>query len=126
MYYQGLINKYREFLPVTETTPVVTPIPTISSIDTSRGISDVRIYWDVDKHVSGTTYTIYVKQSGGSWVAKTTLTSVPSSGYTSINVNKSNTLSNAVRGSAAGLSILLITTIIFKPSSSAFDKTNLV
>jgi len=24
MYYQGLINKYREFLPVTETTPVVT------------------------------------------------------------------------------------------------------
>ena len=76
----------------TETTPIVTPIPTISSIDTRRGISDVRIYWDVDKHVSGTTYTIYVKQSGGSCVAKTTLTSVPSSGYTSINVNKSNTL----------------------------------
>lgn len=24
MYYQGLINKYREFLPVTETTPIVT------------------------------------------------------------------------------------------------------
>ena len=24
MYYQGLINKYREFLPVTESTPVVT------------------------------------------------------------------------------------------------------
>ena len=24
MYYQGLINKYREFLPVTDTTPVVT------------------------------------------------------------------------------------------------------
>lgn len=76
----------------TETTPVVTPTPTINSIDTSRGISDVRIYWDVDKHVRGTTYTIYVKQSGGSWVAKKTLTSVPSSRYTSINVNKSNTL----------------------------------
>lgn len=71
---------------------VITPTPTINSIDTSRGISDVRIYWDVDEHVSGTTYTIYVKQSGGSWVAKTTLTSVPSSGYTSTNVNKSNTL----------------------------------
>ena len=24
MYYQGLINKYREFLPVTDSTPVVT------------------------------------------------------------------------------------------------------
>ncbi len=24
MYYQGLINKYREFLPVTDATPVVT------------------------------------------------------------------------------------------------------
>ena len=41
-------------------------------------------------------------------------------------VNKSNTLSNAVKGSAAGLSILLITTIILKPSSNAFDNTNLV
>ena len=41
-------------------------------------------------------------------------------------VNKSKTLSSAVNGSAAGLSILLITTIIFKPNSSAFDKTNLV
>ncbi len=41
-------------------------------------------------------------------------------------VNKSNTLSNAVSGSPAGLSILFITTIIFKPNSKAFDKTNLV
>ena len=41
-------------------------------------------------------------------------------------VNKSKTLSKAVRGSAAGLSILLITTIIFNPSSKAFDNTNLV
>ena len=32
-------------------------------------------------------------------------------------VNKSNALSNAVKGSAAGLSILLITTIIFNPNS---------
>ena len=24
MYYQGLINRYREFLPVTDTTPIVT------------------------------------------------------------------------------------------------------
>lgn len=71
---------------------IVTPTPTIDSIDTSRGISDIRIYWDVDEHVSGTTYTIYVRQSSGSWVAKTTLTSVPSSGYTSINVDKTNTL----------------------------------
>lgn len=74
------------------TTEATTPTPTINSIDTSRGISDVRIYWNVDEHVSGTTYIIYVKQSGGSWFAKETLTSVPSSGYTSINVNKSNTL----------------------------------
>lgn len=76
----------------TEATPIVTPTPTIDSIDTSGGISDVRIYWDVDEHVSGTTYTIYVRQSSGSWIAKTTLTSVPSSGYTSINVDKTNTL----------------------------------
>ena len=41
-------------------------------------------------------------------------------------VNKSNTLSSAVKGSAAGLSILLITTIIFNPNSRALDKTNLV
>ena len=41
-------------------------------------------------------------------------------------VNKSNTLSSAVRGSAAGLSILFITTMIFKPNSSAFESTNLV
>ena len=41
-------------------------------------------------------------------------------------VNKSNTLSNAVNGSAAGLSILLITTIILKPNSKAFESTNLV
>ena len=41
-------------------------------------------------------------------------------------VNKSKTLSNAVKGSAAGLSILLITTIIFKPSSKALERTNLV
>ena len=41
-------------------------------------------------------------------------------------VNKSKTLSSAVNGSAAGLSILLITTIIFKPNSNAFDNTNLV
>ena len=24
MYYQGLINRYKEYLPVTETTPIVT------------------------------------------------------------------------------------------------------
>ena len=41
-------------------------------------------------------------------------------------VNKSKTLSSAVNGSPAGLSILLITTIILNPSSRAFDKTNLV
>ena len=41
-------------------------------------------------------------------------------------VNKSNTLSRAVKGSAAGLSILFITTIIFKPNSKAFESTNLV
>ena len=35
-------------------------------------------------------------------------------------------LSKAPSGSAAGLSILLITTIILMPSSKAFDKTNLV
>ena len=41
-------------------------------------------------------------------------------------VKRSKTLSSAVSGSAAGLSILLITTIIFKPNSSALDRTNLV
>ena len=41
-------------------------------------------------------------------------------------VNKSKTLSKAVKGSAAGLSILFMTTIIFKPNSKAFDNTNLV
>ena len=86
------IEKVWEWEETEAFTTIVTPTPTISSIDTSRGISDVRVYWDVDKHVSGTTYTIYVRQSSGSWVAKTTLTSVPSSGYTSINVNKTNTL----------------------------------
>ena len=41
-------------------------------------------------------------------------------------VNKSNTLSKALSGSAAGLSILFITTIILKPNSKAFESTNLV
>ena len=41
-------------------------------------------------------------------------------------MNKSNTLSNVPSGSAAGLSILLITTMIFIPNSRALERTNRV
>ena len=49
MYYQGLINKYREFLPVTESTPVVTlnegntPLIKAENLDKKIGI-DAEIY----------------------------------------------------------------------------------
>ena len=75
----------------TDPLPVVVPVPYIWDIDTSYGLSDVRIYWDVDEHVSGTYYTIYVKKSGGSYYKKATATKVPSSGYTSISVDSFNT-----------------------------------
>ena len=68
------------------------PIPTIEKIDTSRGRSDVRVYWDVDSHTSGTIYTIYVKEKGGSYYNKLSTTKVPSSGYSSIEVDKYKTI----------------------------------
>lgn len=75
------------------TTDAKVPIPTINSVDTSNGISDVKIYWDVDEHVSGTEYIIYVSTSkNGTYYEKTDIIKkVPTSGYTSISVDKYDT-----------------------------------
>lgn len=76
----------------TDPLPIEVPIPYIYDIDTSYGLDDVRIYWDVEnEHVNGTTYYFYAKKSGGSYYYKTEATKVPSSGYTSIDVDSFNT-----------------------------------
>ena len=53
MYYQGLINRYREYLPVTDTTPVVTlnegNTPLIKADNLAKKIGlDANIYLKFD------------------------------------------------------------------------------